>query len=106
MAVDPRLKREKNRAANEKKQKEEEKKKAMEEKAEKERVEREQMEAELAKKKVAEGMSFWCIWYVHLLVLDYSYTNPYLIYTHISTSYRLPKEGRQEGQGTTEEATS
>ena len=41
--------------------KEEEKKKAMEEKAEKERVEREQMEAELAKKKVAEGMSFWCI---------------------------------------------
>lgn len=61
VAADPRLKREKNRAANEKKQKEEEKKKAMEEKAEKERVEREQMEAELAKKKVAEGMSFWCI---------------------------------------------
>ena len=101
MAADPRLKREKNRAANEKKQKEEEKKKAQEEKAEKERLEKEQMEAELAKKKAAEGM---CTWYIFFI--NCSCAEVLILISYLPTLNRISKEGRQEGQGTTEEATS
>eukprot|EP00580_Thalassiosira_gravida_P018790 CAMPEP_0201670286 /NCGR_PEP_ID=MMETSP0494-20130426/26347_1 /ASSEMBLY_ACC=CAM_ASM_000839 /TAXON_ID=420259 /ORGANISM="Thalassiosira gravida, Strain GMp14c1" /LENGTH=674 /DNA_ID=CAMNT_0048151303 /DNA_START=60 /DNA_END=2084 /DNA_ORIENTATION=- len=54
MAVDPRLKREKERLVTEKKQKEEVKKKAEKEKAEKERKEREIMEKQMATKKAEE----------------------------------------------------
>ena len=102
MAADPRLKREKERAANEKKQKEEEKKKAQEEKAEKERLEREQMEAELAKKKAAEGMS--CC--VHVMCLLLFIVRVLILSTCSPTLHRISKEGRQETQGATEEATS
>ena len=56
MAADPRLKREKEKAAKEKKEKEEAKKKAEEEKAAKEKAMKEKMEAEAAKKKAEEGM--------------------------------------------------
>ena len=56
MAADPRLKREKERAAKEKKEKEEAKKKAEDEKAAKEKAMKEKMEAEAAKKKAEEGM--------------------------------------------------
>lgn len=54
VAADPRLKREKERAANEKKEKEDAKKKAEEEKAETERIEREKLEAALAKEKAEQ----------------------------------------------------
>lgn len=60
MAADPRLKREKEKAAKEKKEKEEAKKKAEEEKAAKEKAEKEKMEAEEAKKKAEEGMMCIC----------------------------------------------
>ena len=56
MGADPRMSREKKRAAKEKKEKEEAKKKAGKEQAEKERIEREEMEAEMAKKKAEDGM--------------------------------------------------
>jgi len=54
MAADPRLKREKERAAKEKREKEEKKLKAEAERAARERAEREKLEAEMAKKKAEE----------------------------------------------------
>ncbi|KAL9181374.1 hypothetical protein ACHAXT_010179 [Thalassiosira profunda] len=54
MAADPRLRRERGRAAQEKKEKEAAKKQAEEEKAAKEKAEREKMEAAMAKQKAEE----------------------------------------------------
>ena len=57
MAADPRLRRERERVAMEKRKREDEKRKKEEERAERERVERERMEEEMARKRAEEGMN-------------------------------------------------
>ena len=89
-AADPRLRRERERVAAEKRFKEEEKKKAEEERIEKERIERVRMEKEMAKKKAEEGMAHnllviacFFLFYVWFCFIYYSWISRYVSHNRI-----------------------